>query len=99
MAELPDPNKLVAFDRNRHAMVTMPESVERATQQQLAEPVQLPVERVQAKGRTVEPESIEWTPPARPFFEEGALLWRPRTVSGERASHDDPLGWYAGAVA
>ena len=26
--------------------------------------------RVQAKGRTVDPESIAWTPPARPFFED-----------------------------
>jgi hypothetical protein len=50
----------------------------------LAELVQLLVEGVQAKGRTVEPESIEWTPPARPFFEPAALLWRPRTDSNRR---------------
>jgi hypothetical protein len=49
-----------------------------------AEPVQLLVERVQATGRTVEPESIEWTPPARPFFKETALLKRPRTDSNRR---------------
>ncbi len=51
---------------------------------QLAGLVQLLVERVRAKGRTVEAESIEWTPPARPFFEPAALLERPRTDSNRR---------------
>jgi Recombinase len=37
LAELPDPDKLVAFDRNRHVMVTMAESVQKATRPQLAE--------------------------------------------------------------
>ena len=84
LAELPDPNKLVAFDRNRHIMVTMAENVERATRPQLADLVRLLVERVQATGRTVDPASIEWTPPARPFFGEAALVWRPRTDSNRR---------------
>ncbi len=53
LAELPDPNKLVAFDRNRRVMVTMAENVERATRPLL---VQLPVERVQARGRSVDPD-------------------------------------------
>jgi hypothetical protein len=82
LAELPDPNKLLAFDRNRRVMLVMAENVANATRPQLAELVQLLVERVQAKGRRVEPESIEWTPPARPFFEPTALLWRPRTGAG-----------------
>ena len=77
LAELPDPNKLVAFDRNRHVMVTMAENVERATRPQLADLVQLLVERVKARGRTVDPESIEWTPPARPFFEPCCVAMAP----------------------
>jgi hypothetical protein len=84
LAELPDPNKLFALDRNRHVIVTMAGNVDRATPPQLAELVQLLVERVLATGRTVEPKSIEWTPPARPFFDEGALLKRPRTDSNRR---------------
>jgi hypothetical protein len=64
LAELPDPNKLVAFDRNRRMMVTMAENVDRATRPQLAELVQLLVEGITAVGRTVDPESIVWTPPA-----------------------------------
>ena len=31
LAELPDPNKLVAFDRDRRVMVTMVENAEKAT--------------------------------------------------------------------
>ncbi len=84
LAELPDPNKLLAFDRNRNVMVTMAENVARATRPQLQELVQLLVERVKAEGRTVHPESIEWTPPARPFFREAAWVWRPRTDSNRR---------------
>ena len=57
-------------------------SVEKATRPQLADLVQLLVERVQAKDWSVDPASIEWTPPARPFLGEGALLWRPRTGAG-----------------
>jgi DNA invertase Pin-like site-specific DNA recombinase len=83
LAELPDRDKLVAFDTNRRVMVTMAENVEKATRSQLAQLVQLLVERVQATGRMVEPGSIEWTPPARPFFEPVALVLRPRT--GARA--------------
>ena len=65
-------------------MVAMAENVANATRPQLAELVQLLVERVQAKGRSVDPESIEWTPPAGRFFEPAALLWRPRTDSNRR---------------
>ncbi len=84
LAELPDPSKPVAFDRNRHIMVTMAENIERTTRPQLQELVQLLVERVQARDRTIDPASIEWTPPARPFFGEAALPWRPRTDSNRR---------------
>ncbi len=81
---LPDPDKLVGFDRNRHVMVTMAANIERATRPQLTELIQLLVERVTASGFAVDPESIEWTPPARPFFEPAAWLWRPRTDSNRR---------------
>ena len=84
LAELPDPNKLVAFDRNRRIMVTMAENVGRATRPQLAELIRLLVERVQASDLIVDPRSIEWTPPARPFFDQAALLVRPRTDSNRR---------------
>jgi hypothetical protein len=68
LAELPNPDKLIAFDRNRKVMTTMAENVEKATRPQLAELVRLLVQRVQAKERVIDPATIEWTPPARPFF-------------------------------
>ncbi len=93
LAELPDSNKLLAFDRNPHVMVTMVENVKKATPEQLAELVQLLVDRVHVKGGTVDPESIEWTPPARPFFEDAAWVWRPRTDSGPQQQRG-ALDWY-----
>ena len=83
-AELPDPNKLLAFDRNRRVMVTMAENVDGRPAAARQELVQLLVERVKAVGRTVEPASIERTPPARPFFGKAARVWRPRTDSNRR---------------
>jgi hypothetical protein len=74
-------------------MVTMAENVEKATRQQLQELVQLLVERVEAKDRTVDPESIEWTPLlARP---SGKLRgsWRPRTFSNRQYPRS-ALDWY-----
>jgi hypothetical protein len=88
LAELPDPDKLIAFDRNRRILVSMAENVEKATRPQLAELVQLLVERVQAKDRTVDPASIEWTPPARPFF--GEVRWY--GAPGRARGSDQPTG-------
>jgi hypothetical protein len=65
-----------------HAVESM--ALKRATRPQLAELVQLLVEKVQANDREVDPKSIEWTPAARPFFEPAALPWRPRTDSNRR---------------
>ena len=73
LAELPDPNKLVAFDRNRKVMVTMAKNVKKATRPQLQELVRLLVEHVTAKEGSVDPDSIKWTPPARPFL--GEVRW------------------------
>ena len=67
---------------NRTIMTTMAENVEKATRPQLQDLVRILVERVRAQDRTIDSHSIEWTPPARSFFGEGALLWRPRTGAG-----------------
>lgn len=82
LAELPDPNKLVAPSTAiATSMVTMAENVARANPSPARGTRRLLVERVQATGRTVEPGSIEWTTPTRPFFEHAALLVRPRTAA------------------
>ena len=64
----PPPGPAVCVVANRNIMTTMAENIERATRPQLQELVQLLVERVQAKERVIDPATIEWTPPARPFF-------------------------------
>lgn len=57
--------------------VTMAENVEQATRPQLAELVQLLVERVQTKARTVEPGSIEWAPPRPPVLRACCVAMAP----------------------
>jgi hypothetical protein len=49
--------------------------------------------RQELQRRLAVPESIEWTPPARPFFGEAALLWRPRTDPGPQQQRS-VLDWY-----
>ena len=99
LAELPDPNKLVAFDRNRRIMTTMAENVERATREQLAELVQLLVERVTAKERVIDPTTIEWTPPARPFFGKVRGYGAPGRARGLGRQTTRPAGVVRGEVA
>lgn len=95
LAELPDPDKLIAFDRNRRIMVSMAENVEQATRPQLAELVRLLVECVQAKDRSVDPASIEWTPPARPFFGKVRGYGAPGRARGGIHRTDELLVAYA----
>ena len=71
----------------------MAENVDKAFGPQLAELVQPRVESVQAKGRTVQPESSEWTPHARPFLEQSAWLWPPGTDSNPQQQRS-VLDWY-----
>ena len=94
LAELPDPNKVVAFDGNRHMMVAMAENVDQAPVPQLEDLVQLLVERVLAKGRVVDPASIEWAPPAR-LRGRCVAMAPPDGPGGTRNKSPDPLAWYA----
>ena len=78
----------------------MAENVEQATRPQLAELVQLLVERVQTKARTVEPGSIEWAPPRPPVLRACCVAGAPpdgRTGALVKRD-DDPLAWYATAT-
>lgn len=68
LASLPDRDKLIAFDRNRGVMASMAENIDAATPAQLTELIALLVESVIASGGRIDPATIVWTPPARPFF-------------------------------
>ena len=77
--------------------VTMAENVEQATRPQLAELVQLLVERVQTKARTVEPRSIEWAPPRPPVLRACCVAGAPPD-GRTGALTKDPFDWYLGTV-
>lgn len=69
----PDP----AADRNRRVLTSMSENIAAPDPAQRAELIPLLVERVVARDRRVNEADIEWTPPARPFFET-RWYWRPQ---------------------
>lgn len=95
IAQLPDGDKLVLFDKNRRVLVNMAANVAAATQAQRAELVSMLVDRVVARDGRIDPAEITWAPSARPFF---ATRWFecPQGASGTRPlSSDDPLAWYA----
>ena len=85
IAEMPDEDKVVLFDRHRKVVESMAENLDRATPEQRADLVRLLVHRAEAKDRALVATSIVWTPPVRPFFEDvGDVAERPRTDSNRR---------------
>jgi DNA invertase Pin-like site-specific DNA recombinase len=68
LAQLPDGDKLVLFDRNRRVLGSLAANVAAATPAQRAELVSLLVESTVARDGRIDPAEISWTPPARPFF-------------------------------
>jgi hypothetical protein len=54
----------------------------------------LVVERVQAQEGSVDPATIGWTSPARPFFAVVGVA-PPDGLPGARGKPHDPLAWYA----
>jgi hypothetical protein len=93
MAELPDEDKVVLFDRHRKVVESMA-NLDRATPEQTADLIRLLVERAEAKDRLLMTDAIVWTPPVRPFFERlDDVAERPRTDSN-RQQQRSVLDWY-----
>jgi len=92
LAELPDDDRIKAFDAYRARILALPEAISVASPARREELCRIVVEQVVVRDRRVE--TIEWTPPVRPFFKrqrerpQGALSTRP-------LSSDDSLAWYA----
>ena len=79
------------FDRNRRVMTDLAQNVANATPEQRAELARLLIENAVATDGAV---AIEWSGPARPFFETGWWVC-PQGASGTRPlSDEDPLAWY-----
>jgi DNA invertase Pin-like site-specific DNA recombinase len=79
---IPDSDKLVQFDSHRKVVLSLAESIDKASPKRLAELVRLLVVRVPVVDGKVDPARIVWTPAARPFF-DAALL-------GERSEGFEP---------
>ena len=69
IAELPDDDKVVLFDRPRKVVESMADNVDKATPEQKADLVRLLVRRVEARDRVNVMDSIMWSPHVRAFFE------------------------------
>lgn len=96
IAVLPDSSKLVAFDRFRKVAGSFATAINDASPERRAELVRLLVERVTVHGRTVTPTDIQWSPPARAFFEPCVTMAPPEGIRGRVATQaEDPLAWWA----
>ena len=67
LAELPDGDRILAFDAYRARVLALPEAIAVASGARREELCRIVVERVVVRDRQVD--AIAWTPPARPFFE------------------------------
>jgi hypothetical protein len=67
LAELPDGDRIKAFDAYRVRLLALPAAIAAASPARQEELCRIVVERVVVNDRKAE--EIVWTPPARPFFE------------------------------
>lgn len=67
LRELPDDDRISAFDAYRARILALPDAIAAASPARREELCRIAVQRVVVGDRRVE--TIEWMPPARPFFE------------------------------
>ena len=68
LAALPDEDRIRSFDAYRARLLALPEAIAVASPARREELCRIVIERVVVRDREVA--AIEWTPPARPFFEK-----------------------------
>ena len=68
LAALPDEDRIRSFDAYRARLLALPEAIAAATPARREELCRILVERVVVRDRQLD--TIDWTPPARPFFEK-----------------------------
>lgn len=68
LQELPDDDRVRSFDAYRTRLMALPEAIAAASPARREELARIVVQRVVVRNREVQ--TIEWTPPARPFFEK-----------------------------
>jgi hypothetical protein len=67
LAALPDGDRITTFDAYRARVLALPEAVAAASPAHREELCRIVVKRVVVRDRRLE--TIDWTPPVRPFFE------------------------------
>ena len=67
LAELPDGDRIRAFDAHRARVLALPDAIAAASPVRREELCRIVVQRVVVRDRRLQ--SIDWTLPARPFFE------------------------------
>lgn len=66
LADLADGDRITAFDAHRARILALPDAIAAASPARREELCRIVVQRVVVRDRGVQ--TIEWTPPARPFF-------------------------------
>jgi DNA invertase Pin-like site-specific DNA recombinase len=91
LAALPDEDRIRSFDAYRARLLALPDAIAVASPARREELCRILVERVVVRDRQLE--TIDWTPPARPFFEKQRAC--PQGALGTRPLSDDAsLAWY-----
>ncbi|MGO9179423.1 MAG: zinc ribbon domain-containing protein [Candidatus Limnocylindrales bacterium] len=73
LAELPDGDRITAFDAYRARVLGLPEAIAKASPARREELCRMVIDRIVVRDRQVA--GIDWQPPARPFFEERQREW------------------------
>jgi hypothetical protein len=91
LAQLPDGDRIVAFDAHRARILALPEAIAAASPERREELCRIVVERVVVSDCQVA--QIVWKPAAQPFLKRQRAC--PQGGSSTRPlSDDDPLAWY-----
>lgn len=98
LAAVRDSDKRVQFDQHRKVVLSLAESIDKASPARVRELVGILVEQVTVEDGQVDAEQIVWTPAARPFFDRAMAavvgLERPRRALSPRQRRNDALAWY-----
>ena len=90
--QLPDGDRVVAFDVHRARILALPDAIAVATPARREELCRIVLERVVVRDRQVE--EIEWVPPARPFFKRQRACPQGGSSTRPLSDDDDGLAWY-----
>ncbi|MGH7122752.1 MAG: zinc ribbon domain-containing protein, partial [Stellaceae bacterium] len=92
LAELPDGDRIVAFDAYRARVLDLRDAIGVASHARREELCRIVIERVVVEDRHVA--EITWTPAARPFFAKRQRACPQGGLSARPLSDEDDLAWF-----